>query len=161
MALVPYGLWGPRCRGPGCRGCGGGDSGDETWCGDRSPELSTVLLLDRSECERCCHGIGDDSESICIGGGCGDPCSDSDDESTDARIKSFTSWFSRDSEVAERPGDAMLSSTDEPRIEFIEVIRLTPYPLPLCRRMRAGPGSLSTVANEITDIELRSSDDIE
>ena len=47
---------------------GGGDSGDEMWCGDLNPELSTVLLLERSECE-CCQGMGDDKDNICIGGG--------------------------------------------------------------------------------------------
>ena len=71
----------------------------------------------------------------------------------------MTSCVSKDKDVDDRCGDATLSSTDDPRIELIDVIRLTPYVS--CRRLRAGPGSLSTVANEITDIELRSSDDIE
>ena len=29
-ALVPYGLCGPKCRGPGWRGNGGGDKGDDS-----------------------------------------------------------------------------------------------------------------------------------
>ena len=110
---------------------------------------------------RCAHGTGDDSDSICIGATAGEPPSEIDDESTDARRwKSFANCCSIARDVDERACGENSSESVVPR-EDMEVIRLIPSALGRCRR-RAGPGSLSTVAKEMTETPLgRSVDDIE
>ena len=123
--------------------------------GDRPPALSTVELLPFSRD----HGIGDDSDSICMGGAAGDdPPSEMDDESTDARrLNSFANCCSIDDD--ERPWGE--NSSDSVPSDDMDVIRVIPSALGRCRN-RAGPGSLSTVANEMTDIPLgKSVDDME
>ena len=118
--------------------------------------MSTVELLPFSRD----HGIGDDSESICIGGAPGDPPSEIDEESTDARRwKSFANCCSIASDVDERPRGE--NSSDSVPNDDMDVIRLIPSALGRFRN-RGGPGSLSTVANEITDTPLGMSvDDME
>lgn len=102
--------------------------------------------------------MGDDSESMCMGGGCGDPPSDIEEESTEARRwKSFTSCCSKDNEVDDRV-EVGKSSMEPGRKDDIDVIRLMPYVFCRCRA-RLGPGSLSTVANEMTEMPLGMSDD--
>jgi len=115
----------------------------------------TLALEDRS----CCH-VGDDSESICIGGGGGEPpLSDRDDVSMDERRLKSLSFCSSENDVDDRPRNEKSSV----RNEFIDVIRpMLPAYVLVRYRDRVGPGSLSTVANEMTDIPLgRSDDDIE
>ena len=107
------------------------------------------------------HGIGDDSDSMCIGGAAGEPPSDIEDESTDARRwKSFANCCSIANDVDERPRGENSSERVVPS-DDMEVMRLIPSALGRCRN-RAGPGSLSTVANEITETPLGMSvDDME
>ena len=102
--------------------------------------------------------MGDDNESMCIGGAAGEPPSEIDEESTDARKwKSFANCCSIASEVDERTRGENSSDSVVPS-DDMDVIRLIPSALGRCRS-RAGPGSLSTVANEITDTPLGMSDD--
>ena len=107
--------------------------------------------------DRSCQ-VGDESESMCIGGGGGEPPpSERDEVSTDERRLNSLSCCSKENDVDERPP---LSEKSSVRSEFIDVMRLTPSLFCRCL-IRAGPGSLSTVANEITETVLRMSSDIE
>ena len=107
--------------------------------------------------DRSCQ-VGDESESMCMGGGGGEPPpSDRDEVSTDERKLNSLSCCSRENDADDRPP---LSEKSSVRSEFIDVMRpiLPAYVLVLCRA-RVGPGSLSTVANEMTDMPLGKSDD--
>lgn len=96
-----------------------------------------------------------------MGGGGGEPPSDIDEESTEARKwKSFANCCSIADDVDERKRGEKSSDKAVPR-EDMDVIRLIPSADGRCRN-RVGPGSLSTVANEITETPLGMSvDDME
>ena len=98
---------------------------------------------------------------MCMGGAAGEPPSDIDDESTEARKwKSLANCCSIADDVEERNRGENSSDSVVPR-EDMDVIRLIPSADGRCRN-RAGPGSLSTVANEITETPLgKSVDDME
>ena len=98
---------------------------------------------------------------MCMSGGAGEPPSDTEDESTDARKwKSFANCCSIAIEFDERPLGEKSSESVVPS-DDMEVMRLIPSALGRWRR-RVGPGSLSTVANEMTETPLgRSVDDME
>ncbi len=90
-----------------------------------------------------------ESESSCSGGGdkLPDRC-----EPTEACVrKSFASWFSSENEWEERAEGG--KSSNEVRNEDRDVILLMLYRLGRLRN-REGPGSLSTVANDIEDMRL-------
>jgi len=90
---------------------------------------------------------GDPSESFCIGGG--DPWSEIEElASTDARRwKSLTSCCSSDIEFEDLADFG--KSSNEVRRELVDVL-FKPNKLDLVRNL-VGPGSLSTVAKEMTD----------
>ena len=91
--------------------------------------------------------------------GGGDPWSDNEElASTEGRRwKSLSSCCSYDREFDERAD--LVSSSYAARSEEVEDLC---NPIALARdRSRIGPGSLSTVANEMTDILPRSDEDIE
>jgi len=100
------------------------------------------------------HGRGDGDRERRFRGG-GEEAPDAEDVvSTEARMQKSLNWWSREIEFDDRAEVGKSSKDVVPvRSEEADVIRLIPYSVGL--RVRDGPGSLSTVANEMADIRLK------